>query len=151
MTEPRNDDRAQPRFKHKSGPLSGWAVDYVVDSLNQLLWRSGFGAKDIIRITSKFAKSCKGLGVLRQAQDSDQELSVVVCIRKCFEPSDFLVEFSKVKALLGQVNAREVNLVEDRSHCGEDRKIARDRGGEIDRLQFERLVDSAGWWWHIAS
>jgi hypothetical protein len=41
-------------------------MDYVVDSLNQLLRRSGFGAKDIIRITGKFAESFKSLGVLRQ-------------------------------------------------------------------------------------
>jgi hypothetical protein len=103
-------------------------VDCVVDSLNQLLRRSGFGAKNIIGITSKFAESCKGLGVLRQAQDSEQELPVVV-LWKRFEANDFLVEFSNVKALLGQVNAGEVNLVEDGPHGGKDRKIARDRGG----------------------
>src|SRR5262249_838117 len=89
-----------PRFKHKSAPLSGWAVDYVVDSLNQRVGRSGCGGKEIMRITSKFAECFKGLGVLRQAQDSEQGLRVVV-LWKRFEAGDFLVEFSNVKALLG--------------------------------------------------
>src|SRR5262249_62257949 len=117
--------RGGPRFKQKTGPLSGWYVDYVVDSWNQLLRRSGFGAKDIIRITSKFADSFKGLGVLRQAQDSEQELRVVV-LWKRFEAGDFLVEFSNVKALLGEVKAGKEKFVEDGPHCGKDRKIARD-------------------------
>ncbi len=29
-----------------------------------------------------------------------------------------------------------------------ERLIAWDRGGQIDRLQFQRLIDSV-WWWHV--
>src|SRR5215467_3910262 len=138
-----------PRFKHKSDPLSGWAVDYVVDSLNQLLWRSGFGAKDIIRITSKFTESCEGLGVLGEVQDSDEEAGVVtLCGGKRFEAGYFLVEFSQVKTILWQIDAGKINLVEDGSHRGKHCTIAWDRGGQIDRLQFQRLINSP-WWWHV--
>jgi hypothetical protein len=100
------------RFKHKSDAFSGWAVDCVVDGLDQLLRRLGFAAENVIGIGSKFAESCKGLGMLCQAQDSDQELPVVV-LWKRVDAGDFLVEFSNVKAFLGQVNAGKVNLVED--------------------------------------
>src|SRR5260221_7076623 len=51
-------------------------------------------------------------------------------------------------AVPGQIDAREVNLVEDGSQNGKDRKIAWYRGGQIDHLQFQRLIDS-GWWWHV--
>ena len=88
------------RFKHRSEPLSGRAVDCIMDGLDQLLRRLGFGAENVIGISSKFAESCKGLGVLRQAQDSEQKLPVVV-LWKRFEANDFLVEFSNVKAFLG--------------------------------------------------
>lgn len=61
------------RVEPRSEPLSGWAVNCLKDGPDQLLRRLGFGAaENVIGIGSKFTKPCKGLGVLRQAQDSDQ-------------------------------------------------------------------------------
>jgi hypothetical protein len=80
-----------------------------------------------------------------EVQDSDQELSIVISRgRKRLEAGDFLVKLVKIKAFLWDVDAWEVNLIEDGSHCGKNRQIARDRGGQIDRLQFKRFVDSVG-------
>jgi hypothetical protein len=55
------------RVKHRSEPLSGRSVDCFKDGSDQLLWRLGFGAENVIGIGSKFAEFCKGIGVLRQA------------------------------------------------------------------------------------
>src|SRR5262249_39891322 len=110
---------------------------------------SGFGAKDIIRITSKFTESCEGLGVLGEVQDSDEEAGVVtLCGGKRFEAGYFLVGFFQGQNIPLQINARKIKPFEDGSHRGKHCTIAWDGGGQIDRLQFQRLISSP-WWWHV--
>ena len=120
---------AVARVEHGSPSCSGRAVNSLVDSPHHLGRDRRFCRERIIGRTGEFAEPFEVFSALGEVQNPDQELGgVISCRGKRFEPGDFLVESLNIKPVLGQIDAGEVNLVEDGPQDGKDRKVTWDRG-----------------------